>query len=71
MRVDEDSPYREGVVLQKPVKGDRGSFVDAGLRKEVRVDRQLRAGLRVTVRMQAAADRDRTGTAENRNRNRV
>uniref|UniRef100_A0A8C4UXM8 28S rRNA (uridine-N(3))-methyltransferase n=1 Tax=Falco tinnunculus TaxID=100819 RepID=A0A8C4UXM8_FALTI len=51
MRVDEDSEYREGVVLDRPTKPDRGSFVNCGMRKEVQIDRQLKPGLRVTVRL--------------------
>ncbi|XP_075375478.1 28S rRNA (uridine-N(3))-methyltransferase isoform X2 [Mycteria americana] len=52
MRVDEDSEYREGVVLDRPTKPGRGSFVNCGMRKEVQIDRQLNAGLRVTVRLE-------------------
>ena len=51
MKVDEDSAYREGVVLNKPVKSGKGSFVNVGLYKEVQIDKQLREGLRVTVKM--------------------
>ncbi|KAM8996458.1 uncharacterized protein PRD47_013194 [Ara ararauna] len=52
MRLDEDSEYREGVVLDRPTKPGRGSFVNCGMRKEVRIDRQLNPGLRVTVRLE-------------------
>ncbi|NWH33391.1 CI114 methyltransferase, partial [Chloropsis hardwickii] len=52
MRVDEDSEYREGVVLDRPTKPGRGSFVNCGMRKEVQIDKQLNPGLRVTVRLQ-------------------
>uniref|UniRef100_A0A8B9ESV0 28S rRNA (uridine-N(3))-methyltransferase n=1 Tax=Anser cygnoides TaxID=8845 RepID=A0A8B9ESV0_ANSCY len=52
MRMDEDSEYREGVVLDRPSKPGRGSFVNCGMRKEVQIDRQLQPGLRVTVRLQ-------------------
>ncbi|NXP26078.1 CI114 methyltransferase, partial [Scytalopus superciliaris] len=52
MRVDEDSEYREGVVLNRPTKPGRGSFVNCGMRKEVQIDRQLNPGLRVTVRLE-------------------
>ncbi|KAM4647197.1 uncharacterized protein AAGF69_012626 [Amazona ochrocephala] len=52
MRVDEDSEYREGVVLDRPTKPGRGSFVNCGMRKEVQIDRQLNPGLRVTVRLE-------------------
>uniref|UniRef100_A0A8D0F2K0 28S rRNA (uridine-N(3))-methyltransferase n=1 Tax=Strix occidentalis caurina TaxID=311401 RepID=A0A8D0F2K0_STROC len=52
MRVDEESEYREGVVLDRPTKPGRGSFVNCGMRKEVQIDRQLNPGLRVTVRLE-------------------
>lgn len=51
MRIDDDSLYREGLVVDRPVKKGQGSYVNAGLRKEVQVDRHLKAGIRVTVRM--------------------
>ena len=50
-KVDEESPYREGVVLDKPVKDTKGSFVNVGLLKEVQIDKKLTTGLRVTVEM--------------------
>ncbi|KAM8934791.1 putative methyltransferase C9orf114 homolog [Pelodytes ibericus] len=49
LRIDEESEYREGVVLDRPTKPGKGSFVNCGLRKEVQIDKQLQAGLRVTV----------------------
>ncbi|OXB72182.1 UNVERIFIED_CONTAM: hypothetical protein H355_000899 [Colinus virginianus] len=52
MRVDEDSEYREGVVLDRPSKPGRGSFVNCGMKKEVQIDKQLKPGVRVTVRLQ-------------------
>ncbi|XP_038600521.1 putative methyltransferase C9orf114 isoform X3 [Tachyglossus aculeatus] len=51
MRQDETSEYREGVVLARPSKPGRGSFVNCGMRKEVQIDKQLEPGLRVTVRL--------------------
>ena len=33
MRQDEQSEYREGIVLDRPVKNGSGSFVNAGMRK--------------------------------------
>lgn len=33
MRMDEDSEYREGVVLDRPSKPGKGSFVNCGMRK--------------------------------------
>ncbi|XP_029468732.1 putative methyltransferase C9orf114 homolog [Rhinatrema bivittatum] len=51
MRIDEKSEYREGVVLDRPSKPGKGSFVNCGLRKEVQIDRQLQPGIRVTVHL--------------------
>ncbi|XP_029372135.1 putative methyltransferase C9orf114 homolog [Echeneis naucrates] len=51
MRIDEESEYREGIVLDRPVKQGKGSFVNCGMRKEVRIDKQLQTGLRVTVHL--------------------
>lgn len=33
MRIDEESDYREGVVVDRPTKQNKGSFVDCGMRK--------------------------------------
>lgn len=51
LRIDDDAEYREGVVVDRPSKPGKGSFVNCGLRKEVQIDKQLQAGLRVTVRL--------------------
>ncbi|XP_029940345.1 putative methyltransferase C9orf114 homolog [Salarias fasciatus] len=51
MRIDEESEYREGIVLDRPAKQGKGSLVNCGMRKDVRIDKQLQAGLRVTVRL--------------------
>jgi len=47
---DVSVPYREGIVLDKPVKAGRGSLCDIGLDKEFELDRNLEPGTRVTVR---------------------
>lgn len=47
----EDSQYREGIVVDKPTKEKKGSFIDVGLQKEVQIDKKLTPGLRVTVEM--------------------
>ncbi|OCT72705.1 hypothetical protein XELAEV_18035688mg [Xenopus laevis] len=52
VRMDEESEYREGVVLDRPTKSSKGSFVNCGMRKEVQIDKQLQAGVRVTVHLQ-------------------
>ncbi|XP_053551455.1 uncharacterized protein LOC128642702 [Bombina bombina] len=51
VRIDEESEYREGVVLDRPIKPGKGSFVNCGMRKEVQIDKQLQVGLRVTARL--------------------
>ena len=50
----EDAEYREGVVLNKPTKEGRGSFVNVGLHKDVQIDKCIDSGLRVTVKMKPA-----------------
>uniref|UniRef100_A0A3Q3WAZ2 28S rRNA (uridine-N(3))-methyltransferase n=1 Tax=Mola mola TaxID=94237 RepID=A0A3Q3WAZ2_MOLML len=51
MRMDDESEYREGIVLDRPTKQGQGSLVNCGMRKDVRIDKQLQAGLRVTVQL--------------------
>ncbi|XP_068562764.1 putative methyltransferase C9orf114 homolog [Cebidichthys violaceus] len=51
MRVDDESDYREGIVLDRPIKQGKGSLVNCGMRKDVRIDKQLQSGLRVTVKL--------------------
>ncbi|KAM4719588.1 kynurenine--oxoglutarate transaminase 3-like [Anableps anableps] len=51
MRIDEESEYREGRVLNKPPKQGKGSLVNCGMRKDVRIDKQLQPDLRVTVKL--------------------
>ncbi|XP_073680612.1 putative methyltransferase C9orf114 homolog [Garra rufa] len=51
MRIDEEAEFREGVVLDKPCKPGKGSFVNCGMRKDVQIDKQLQPGLRVTVQL--------------------
>lgn len=45
------SEYREGVTLSRPTKPGQGCFVDAGLWKEVQIDKPLQPGVRVTVKL--------------------
>ncbi|XP_064396487.1 putative methyltransferase C9orf114 isoform X2 [Halichondria panicea] len=54
MRLDDHTSFREGVVLDRPIKqGARGgSYVDCGMRKNVQIDKLLKPGVRVTVRIQ-------------------
>ncbi|XP_068191788.1 putative methyltransferase C9orf114 homolog isoform X3 [Antennarius striatus] len=59
MRMDDESDFREGVVLDRPSRPGQGSLVNCGMRKEVRIDKQLQAGLRVTVQLLRAEPPDR------------
>ncbi|KAG7238590.1 hypothetical protein INR49_030664 [Caranx melampygus] len=58
MRIDEESEYREGIVLDRPIKQGKGSLVNCGMRKDVRIDKQLQSGLRVTVRLNKMQNQD-------------
>lgn len=51
MRVSDRLPYREGVVVNRPVKNGKGSLVNVGLGREVSVDKHLKPGTRVTVKI--------------------
>lgn len=55
MGQDDDAEYREGVVLDKPVKDGKGSYVNVGLGEEIQIDKRLQAGCRVTVQMESEA----------------
>ena len=43
--------YREGFVMNRPVSKQGGSYADVGLRKDCRLDIEVEAGSRVTVKM--------------------
>ncbi|XP_071321314.1 putative methyltransferase C9orf114 homolog [Trachinotus anak] len=58
MRIDEESEYREGIVLDRPTKQGKGSLVNCGMRKDVRIDKQLQSGLRVTVQLNKAQNQE-------------
>ncbi|XP_051961451.1 putative methyltransferase C9orf114 homolog [Xyrauchen texanus] len=58
MRMDEEAEFREGVVLDRPSKQGKGSFVNCGMMKEVQIDKQLQAGLRVTVQLNKSQNKE-------------
>uniref|UniRef100_A0A8C6UDH3 28S rRNA (uridine-N(3))-methyltransferase n=1 Tax=Neogobius melanostomus TaxID=47308 RepID=A0A8C6UDH3_9GOBI len=58
MRIDEESEYREGIVLDRPTKPGKGSFVNCGMRRDVRIDKPLQSGLRVTVHLKKTQNDD-------------
>lgn len=49
MRQQDDGQFREGIVINQPAKN--GCYVNVGLLKNVKVDRPLQPGVRVTVEM--------------------
>ncbi|GFU24901.1 putative methyltransferase C9orf114 homolog [Nephila pilipes] len=51
LRVDEESTFREGVVINKPVKAGKGSYVYIGLKKTAKIDKELKPNTRVTVHL--------------------
>ena len=51
MRAADRLPFREGVVVNRPVKDGQGSLVNVGLQKEVSIDKRLKPGTRVTVKL--------------------
>jgi predicted SPOUT superfamily RNA methylase MTH1 len=51
LRGTEWCQYREGVIINRPVREAKGSWVNIGLTKECQVDMQLQEGTRVTVRL--------------------
>ena len=51
LRQDEPSRYREGVIIKRPAKANKGSWANIGLRKDCQVDLKLAAGTRITVRL--------------------
>ncbi|ETV78427.1 hypothetical protein, variant [Aphanomyces astaci] len=51
MRGDVWSDYREGVVVDQPLKEKQGSHVNVGLQKFAVIDKHLQPGVRVTVQL--------------------
>ena len=51
MRATDWRPYREGVVINRPVKDVRGSWVNIGVYKDCQINVALHEGTRVTVKM--------------------
>ncbi|TMW62299.1 hypothetical protein Poli38472_009792 [Pythium oligandrum] len=54
LRGTEWSVYREGVVVDRPLKEKEGSHVNVGLQREVVVDKRIQPGVRVTVKIDEA-----------------
>ncbi|GAB5031411.1 nucleic acid-ob-fold-like protein [Nannochloropsis oceanica] len=54
-RAHEQMVYREGVTVDTPASISGGSLVNVGLRNYIHLDRRLKPGVRVTVKMTSAA----------------
>ncbi|XP_076353887.1 28S rRNA (uridine-N(3))-methyltransferase [Tachypleus tridentatus] len=52
LRTEDKCPFREGIVINRPVKEGKGSFVYVGQKKDVQVDKLIKPGVRVTVKME-------------------
>jgi len=52
LKTNEFNQYREGIVLNRPVKESaEGSWVDIGLKKQAKIDYVLQPMTRVTVKL--------------------
>ena len=51
LRYDEWSKYREGVVIKRPTKDNKGSWVHLGINKDCQVNHDIVEGTRVTVKL--------------------
>jgi predicted SPOUT superfamily RNA methylase MTH1 len=51
MRATEWCQYREGVVMNRPVKDVKGSWVNIGVYKDCQINVALQEGTRVTVKL--------------------
>nr|XP_002131245.1 putative methyltransferase C9orf114 [Ciona intestinalis] len=51
MREQDNAEFREGVVVDRPIKPGKGSFVDCGTLKTVQIDKVLQPNIRVTVKI--------------------
>ena len=51
LKVTDWFKYREGVVINRPVKDNKGSWVNIGLYKDCQVDMFIQEGTRVTVKL--------------------
>jgi len=51
LKITEWCRYREGVILRRPVKDNRGSWANIGLQKDCQVNMMLEENTRVTVKL--------------------
>ena len=58
LRVDDISDYREGVVVERPIKEGRGSYIYIGLHREVQIQEHLQSNVRVTVKFDSSQQRN-------------
>ena len=63
MKMEDVTPFREGVVVNRPAKASR-SWVNVGLRREVLIDYSIPPKTRVTVKMGESRDASTAATAD-------
>ena len=51
LKITEWCRYREGVILRRPVKDNRGYWANIGLQKDCQVNMMLEENTRVTVKL--------------------
>lgn len=51
LRINDVSQYREGVTLDKPIKGGKGSYVYIGFPRSAVIDKAIEPNVRVTVKL--------------------
>ena len=52
LKSDQFCPYREGVVMNRPVKEVDGSWVEIGLKKQAKIPYKLAPSTRVTLKIE-------------------
>ncbi len=56
LKKEDISEYREGVILKRPVKKNKGSWVDIGLFRDCQIEQKIPPNIRVTVKIQNYED---------------
>jgi predicted SPOUT superfamily RNA methylase MTH1 len=51
VRATEYSEYREGVVIRRPTKADKGSWVNIGFKQDCQIDKKIQENTRVTIKL--------------------
>jgi predicted SPOUT superfamily RNA methylase MTH1 len=62
-RAHEQMVYREGVTVETPASTPGGSLVNVGLRNYIHLDRRLKPGVRVTVKLTSSSSSSSSGSS--------